>query len=228
MDANAITGAITGTPTASTISRTRLADDFDNFLILLTAQLANQDPLDPIDSNEFVAQLVSFTGVEQAVNMNTNLEQLIGLFKSGQTISAVGYLGTTVEAAGNTIRLADGAAPFRYSLPESASTASFIVCDASGQVVATGVGPTSAGDHEIIWDGTGVNGVTQPDGIYTVTVSARAADDKLIPVTTRISGRVTGVETMDGNILLTVNGVGVPIEDVVSVVEATPPDSTQL
>ena len=208
------------------VSRTRLADDFDNFLILLTAQLANQNPLDPIDSNEFVAQLVSFTGVEQAVNMNTNLEQLIGLFKSGQTMSAVGYLGTTIEASGNTIRLTDGAAPFRYSLPQTASTASFIVSDESGRVVATGAGPTSAGDHEIIWDGSGVNGVTQPDGIYTVTVSARAADDSLIPVATRVSGRVTGVDTVDGNILLTVNGVGVPIEDVVSVVESTPPDAT--
>ena len=224
MEVNAIIGA----STASTVSRTRLADDFDNFLILLTAQLANQDPLDPLDSNEFVAQLVSFTGVEQAVNMNTNLEQLISLFKSGQTANAVSYLGTTIEATGNSIRLADGAAPFQYSLPESASTASFIVSDASGQVVATGEGPTSAGDHEIIWDGTGVNGVTQPDGIYTVTVSARGAGDNLIPVATQISGRVTGVETVDGSILLTVNGVGVPIEDIISVVETTPPDSTQL
>jgi flagellar basal-body rod modification protein FlgD len=228
MDTNAIAGAITGAPTQSGVGRTRLADDFDNFLILLTAQLANQDPLDPLDSNEFVAQLVSFTGVEQAVNMNTNLEQLISLFKSGQTMSAVGYLGTTVEAEGNTIRLADGAAPIQYHLPQSASTATFIVSDAAGRVVATGAGPTSAGDHEIFWDGTGIDGIRRSDGIYTVTVSARAHDNSLIPVTTRISGRVTGVETVDGNILLTVNGIGVAIEDIISVVEPTPPVQTQL
>ena len=228
MDVNAISGALTGAASASTVSRTRLADDFDNFLILLTAQLANQDPLDPLDSNEFVAQLVSFTGVEQAVNMNTNLEQLIDLFKSGRAVNAVGYLGTTVEAAGNTIRLADGAAPFQYNLPQSVSKASFIVSDASGQVVATGEGPVTAGNHEIFWDGTSLNGGRQPDGIYTVTVSARDSNDKLIPVSTRISGRVTGVETIDGGVLLTVNGVGIPIEDIISVIEPPPPDPTQL
>ena len=73
-------------------SRTTLAADFDNFLTLLTTQLQHQDPLDPLDSNEFVAQLVSFTGVEQAVKSNANLEALINLFKLSQSASAIEYL----------------------------------------------------------------------------------------------------------------------------------------
>lgn len=205
----------------ATAARTRLATDFDNFLILLTTQLTNQDPLDPLNSNEFVQQLVSFTGVEQAVNTNLNLENMIDLFKAGQIASAVSYLGTTVETAGNTIRLTDGQAPFSYSLPEAAASSSITVADDSGTVVFSGPGQTTVGEHQLIWDGRDLNGVLQADGIYTLKVSALDNNGGLIPISTRVSGRVTGIETVDNSIMLTINGTQVPIEDVISIREST-------
>jgi flagellar basal-body rod modification protein FlgD len=217
-----VTSIVNTAESGAAASQTRLADDFDNFLKLLTAQLANQDPLDPLDSNEFVEQLVSFTGVEQAVNTNQNLENMIDLFKSGQTASAVSYLGTTVETAGNAIRLTDGQAPFHYSLPESAKSTSITVADASGSVVFSGEGQTTAGEHELIWDGRNFNGVLQEDGIYTLKVSALDNNGGLIPTSTRISGQVTGIETIDNSIMLTVNGAQVPIEDISKVRETIP------
>ncbi len=200
-----------------------LADNFDNFLILLTTQLQNQDPLDPLDSNEFVAQLVSFTGVEQAVNTNTNLEALIGLFKLNQTTAAVSYLGTIVEATGDTTTLAGGQATFRYHLPETVASTGILITNDQGQVVYAGIGETAAGDHAFVWDGRDLNGIAQTEGVYKINLSARDMEDKIVPVATTISGRVTGIETLDGGLVLVVNGIGVPFENIVSVVEGDAP-----
>ena len=222
------TNPITPVPvSAAERSRTTLADNFDNFLTLLTTQLRNQDPFDPVDSNEFVAQLVSFTGVEQAVKSNANLEALINLFKLSQSASAIDYLGTTVEAKGDTTMLADGTALYLYRLPETAATTSILITDGQGDAVFTGQGETAAGDHVFVWNGRDIEGVAQPDGVYKINLSARAANDAIVPVTTTISGRVTGIETFDGQLALVVNGVTVPFENVVSVIagDAAPPIS---
>lgn len=204
-------------------SRTSLTNDFDNFLTLLTTQLSHQDPLDPVNSNEFVQQLVSFTGVEQAVNTNSNLEQLISLLKLDQSASAVGYLGKTVEAEGDSTVLAGGSATFHYALPENAESTTIQVINDQGKIVYSAPGPAEAGDHTLVWDGRDNNGVKQPDGTYRISVSARNADDDLLAATTKMSGKVTKVETVDGSIVLTVNGVGVPVDKVISVAETPPP-----
>src|ERR1044071_1210572 len=72
-----------------------LASNFDTFLSLLTTQLKNQDPMSPMDSNQFTQQLVQFSQVEQQINSNKNLESLIALTKSQTTTAAVSYLGKT-------------------------------------------------------------------------------------------------------------------------------------
>ncbi len=215
---------VTGIPTSvAEAPRMNLAEDFDNFLTLLTVQLSNQDPLDPVDSNEFVAQLVSFTGVEQAVNANSNLKKLIALFTASQSAAAVSYLGTTVIAKGDTTMLADGKAAFQYSLTESTTQTNVLIADDTGKTVFVGSGSTSVGDHSFVWDGRDNNGVSQPDGAYKISITAKTADDASVPVSTTVSGRVSRVETADGKIVLTVNGARVPFEDIVSVTESRPP-----
>lgn len=199
-------------------SRTTLAADFDNFLTLLTTQLQHQDPLDPLDSNDFVAQLVSFTGVEQAVKSNANLEALIDLFKLSHAASAIDYLGTTIEARGDTTVLADGSAVYLYGLPETAASTGIIITNDQGEVAFTGNGGTSAGDHVFAWDGRDNDGVAQPEGVYKISLSARDVDGNIIPVTTMISGQVTGIETLEGKLVLVVNGIPVPFENVVSII----------
>ena len=219
METSALISATTG---AAATSKAKLATDFDQFLKLLTAQLQNQDPLDPLNSNEFVQQLVSFTGVEQAIATNANLENLIALNKAGQAASAVGYLGTTIEATGNQIALAGGEARFLYTLPENAASISILIADDAGETVFVGKGNITAGEHGFVWDGRDANGVPQPDGIYKVTVSGFTAADILLSIPTVIGGRVTRVETVDGGIQLTVNGIAVPIEEILSVAESPP------
>jgi flagellar basal-body rod modification protein FlgD len=220
MDIGATPPIASGPPTDARLS---LADDFDSFLKLLTTQLANQDPLDPVDSNEFVAQIVSFTGVEQAVGTNSKLERLIGLFSINQTAAALGFLGTTVEANGDTTTLSNGSAAFYYNLAATAARTSIVIRDAEGNTVYTGNGETAAGEHTFVWDGRDTNGTPQPDGRYSIAVTARDASDGVVAVDTRIVGRVTGVDTEGGDIVLTVNGVTVPYENVLSIREGDPP-----
>ena len=219
METSALISATTG---AAATSKAKLATDFDQFLKLLTAQLQNQDPLDPLNSNEFVQQLVSFSGVEQAIATNANLENLIALNKASQAAMAIGYLGTTIQAEGNKITLADGEARFLYTLPESAASTGILIANDSGETVFVGQGKTTAGEHGFVWDGRDADGNLQPDGIYKITVSGFSSDETLLSIPTIIGGRVTGVETVDGSILLTVNGISVPIEDIRSVVESPP------
>ncbi len=222
METSALISATTG---AAATSKARLATDFDQFLKLLTAQLQNQDPLDPLNSNEFVQQLVSFTGVEQAIATNANLENLIAQNRAGQVASAVSYLGTTIEAKGDQIVLAGGEARFIYTLSENTASTSIVIANQSGETVFAGQGNTTAGEHGFVWDGRDANGNLQPEGLYKVTVSAFASDDKLLSLQTIIGGRVTRVETDEAGIHLTVNGIKVFLEDVLSVEESPPPAS---
>src|SRR6478735_3013275 len=84
-----------GVAFSSAADKTTLAGNFDTFLTILTAQLKNQNPLDPLDSNQFTQQLVQFAGVEQQINMNQQLTTLVALQKATQTTSAMSFLGST-------------------------------------------------------------------------------------------------------------------------------------
>src|SRR5919204_2883462 len=96
-----VTSAITSTPantaTAATsaLGRDTISQNFDTFLQLLTTQLKNQNPLDPLDTNQFTQQLVQFAQVEQQINMNQQLTSLVNLQKAQQTTAAMSFLGAT-------------------------------------------------------------------------------------------------------------------------------------
>ncbi|MEI9931484.1 MAG: flagellar hook capping FlgD N-terminal domain-containing protein [Rhizomicrobium sp.] len=94
----------------------QLAGNFDTFLQLLTTQLQNQDPMSPMDSNQFTQQLVEFAGVEQQMNTNTNLQSLIALSMSQQASAAVGYIGHTVVMTSGKGSLANGNVDWTYNL----------------------------------------------------------------------------------------------------------------
>ena len=90
----------TSNNTASTTT-TGIADNFQTFLTLLTTQLQNQNPLDPLDTNQFTQQLVQFAGVEQQLKSNDQLKSLVALEKSAQATQALVYVGNTVAVDGS-------------------------------------------------------------------------------------------------------------------------------
>ena len=117
---------------AANQSITSLGGSFDDFLKILVTQLENQDPLEPLEPQEFTDQLVAFTGVEQSISTNQNLEDLIALASTNQFSSAVGYIGKTIEADGATTVLENGSATWNYSLDALASSTTVSVVDSTG------------------------------------------------------------------------------------------------
>src|SRR5436305_1838200 len=112
------TGA--GVKFTSATDKTTLAGNFNTFLQLLTTQLKNQNPLEPLDTNQFTQQLVQFASVEQQINMNTQLSSLISLQQTAQSTAALNFVGQTVTVDGNTAQLANGQASWTFSSPKPA------------------------------------------------------------------------------------------------------------
>ena len=196
-----------------------LAQTFDTFLSLLTTQLQNQDPLNPMKSEEFTQQLVQFSGVEQAINTNKKLDQLIQINSGNQINGLVSFMGNTVEVTSDQLALADGAATITYDLGSNAADAAISIVDQTGRTVRTLSAETAAGKHRFEWDGLSATGAQLPDGIYNFAISAVDADNATVPVATGTEGRVTGVEVLNDGAHLNIGPLSVPASSVVAVHE---------
>lgn len=199
-----------------------LADTFDTFLALLTTQLKNQDPLDPMKSSEFTSQLVQFAGVEQSINTNKKLDQLVQLQTSNQLNSAVSFIGKTVEVISDLLLLKDGAAKISYGLDRKAAHTIISIVDQNGRVVRTVQGETDAGRHEFEWDGRDSKGVLVADDVYGFSVVATDGDDDTIDTIAASFGIVTGVEIVENAPRLNIGELGVPFDAVFAVRENEP------
>jgi flagellar basal-body rod modification protein FlgD len=188
-----------------------LAQNMDAFLLLLTTQLKNQDPLSPQDSTQWVTQLVQFSGVEQAIHQRQALENLVNLQLAWQSTNAVGYIGKTVEASGEHVYLEKGEATIRYTLDDDAGQATVIIKDLSGKTVRELTVDRTKGTHTVTWNGKDSNGVALDDGFYSVSVKA---------------GVVEAIENEGGQILLKVGDQKLAIGHITAVRE-TPPASTE-
>jgi len=194
-----------------------LAETFDTFLTLLTTQLQYQDPLDPMDTNEFTSQLVEFTSVEQQISSNKKLDELIALQTDMQLNDAVGYIGKDVGADSIILMLQDGESTITYDLGANADKVSILVIDEEGNTVRTLEGDTEVGHHEIAWDGLDEEGEELDDGLYGFLVTALDADKKPVPLVQGTVGKVTGVKMVDGVVTLEIGELEIALNDVLSV-----------
>jgi len=203
----------------SAASLSKLSDNMNNFLTLLTTQLQYQDPLSPMDTYQFTNQLVQFASVEQSIQSNRNLESLISLQQSNLMVGAVSYIGKDIEASGQTAKLKDGKAEFTYTLPKDAKAALLMIKDANGTPVSSQLADTSQGNHTFIWDGKNSSGNAMPDGNYTIQVGATDANDQAINPTYAIRGTVTGVGVQNGAPQLDLGGLQIPLANVMRVID---------
>jgi flagellar basal-body rod modification protein FlgD len=190
----------TPTPTIPTATqgqsdRTRLSDNYDTFLVLLTAQLQNQDPLAPMDSTQFTQQLVQFSQVEQQIRTNEELEGLAGQYQAAAAGAALSSLGKDAIIEAHETYLANGQANWAYSLPEGASSMTVSVKDRSGRTVyETTTAPRSAGEHLVTWDGQKSDGTTATDGVYTIEIAAQNDAGAEITPSVNVRERIMGVD----------------------------------
>ncbi|GAB6054628.1 flagellar hook assembly protein FlgD [Magnetospira thiophila] len=220
---NAVGSAIASTaasPTDSDVSKAKLAEDLDSFLNLLVTQLKNQDPLDPMDANEFTSQLVQFAQVEQQIQQNANLEDILKAQQLNNMGSVVSYIGKYAEVVSDQMPVENGAGKMSYTLFENAKQSQITVRNDAGTVVYYAQGETDAGTHYFEWDGKDAQGNQYPDGVYQVTVSPVNSADDPVEVGYTSFGRVTGVRTADGEAYLELSsGYYVSIDGVLSVAE---------
>ncbi|PCI49590.1 MAG: hypothetical protein COB49_04770 [Alphaproteobacteria bacterium] len=198
-----INSATANATSAADQSQSKLAQDFDQFLVLLTTQLQFQDPLDPLDSNQFTDQLVSFTQVEQSITTNKNLEQLISQTKNAAMSNAVGFLGTEVTIETDRAGLRNGTAKWEYGLETNADEVKLTVQDTTGEIIFEGTGDNKAGLHDFIWNAP----ADTPDGIYQLTISATTASGTEVQAAIFSKGTVEAIEILNGDVHLSVNGI---------------------
>jgi flagellar basal-body rod modification protein FlgD len=211
----------TETQTDAAGSRTRLSDNYDTFLILLTAQLQNQDPLAPMDSTQFTQQLVQFSQVEQQIRTNEQLEGLVGQYQAASAGAALSYLGKDAIIEADETYLAGGEANWAYRLPEAATDLTITVKDSGGRTVyETTTADRGAGEHLFRWDGKKTNGETAPDGVYTISIEAEGAGGEAMEPTVRVRETIMGVDfSGDVPVVITPSGTR-SIDTIRSVLDA--------
>jgi flagellar basal-body rod modification protein FlgD len=197
---------------------TSLASNFQQFLSLLTTQLQNQDPLNPMDTNQFTQQLVAMTGVQQQLLTNNLLTTLVAQGNGGLA-SSVSYIGKTVAATDANQNLSGGQATWTYELPAQAASGTAVITNSSGTTVWSGTLPSlAAGTNSVVWNGKDSSGAQLPDGgPYTLTITAKDTAGNKLDSQILTSGVVTAATENNGTAYITIGNVSVPVSSVISV-----------
>lgn len=188
---------------SNTVSKNTIANNFATFLQLLTTQLRNQNPLEPLDTNQFTQQLVQFSQVEQQIKMNDQMTTLIRLNETAEKTTALAYVGYTVTADGATTRLKDGLANWQFTVTKP-TTATITIKNASGSTVYSSSYTVQAGTQTVAWDGRGNNGTQYPDGDYTISVTSKDAAGQTSSISTEIQGVVDSADVSQSPPLLAI------------------------
>jgi flagellar basal-body rod modification protein FlgD len=213
----AITSAqqtINNSSDSSATSSKTVADNYDTFLSLLTTQLKNQDPMDPVDTDQFTQQLIQYSEVEQLLQSNKNLESLLELASANTSMSVINYVGKEITSKGDTTSLADGKANWSLDVPTEARNVTYVVKDANGNEVYSTTGTLNTGSSNFIWDGTNSTGGTAAPGKYNLTVTAKDVNDNPLTIGISTKGVVDGVDMTGDAPILLVNGTRYKISDV--------------
>src|SRR5450631_4005897 len=202
----------------SSTSGATLAGNFQTFLQMLTTQLQNQNPLDPLDTNQITQQLVQFASVEQQLKTNDQLSSLVALQQSTQATQALTFVGKTAVVDGSTTALTNSSATWVLDVPSS-GTMNVNITNSNGQTVFSGSYPVSAGkDPAFNWNGQGSDGSQLPAGKYTMTATMPDSSGNAVGVSTQIQGAVDSVDLTQSPPLLSIGGQTYTINQIKKIV----------
>jgi len=218
LPASSTTGA-KGAAATNALASQQIAGNFQSFLTLLTTQLQNQNPLDPLDTNQFTQQLVEFAGVQQQLNTNDSLATLVSLQQTAQSTQALGFVGKTAVVNGSTAALTNNSATWDLSVPAN-SNVNVTIASSTGQTVFSGTYSVAAGNNQpFVWNGLASDGTQQPAGDYTMTATAVDSSNNTVAVATAIQGTVSSVDLTQSPPLLTINGQTYTVSQIKSIVD---------
>jgi flagellar basal-body rod modification protein FlgD len=209
------TGTATSNKTASD-KTTGIADNFQTFLTLLTTQLQHQNPMDPLDTNQFTQQLVQFAGIEQQLKSNEQLKSLVDIEQSSQATQALIYVGNTVTVDGSKAAF-DKSATWSFQVDKDTSAA-LTITNSTGQTAYTGNFTMKQGASKFVWDGKGNDGVQWPPGTYTLTATGKDSSGNSVAISTEVLGVVDSVDLTSSPPLLSIGGQSYTTDKVKKVV----------
>jgi flagellar basal-body rod modification protein FlgD len=192
----------------------------EDFLKLLTVQLQHQDPLSPVQNEDFIAQLAQFSSLEQLENINTKLQDGIDLdlilTQVLNNTAAAGLIGKTVVADGGPVYLEEtGSGEIHFDLSSAAHHVIIRIKDETGAVVQTlREDDLAAGRHDVTWNGEDSQGNRRGEGTYRVEIEAYDPQDNLIDVTPLVVGTITGVRFENGEARLIIGGLELGIGEI--------------
>ncbi len=207
-----------GSSASSITGAKGIADNFNQFLSLLTTQLQHQDPTAPLDTNQFTQQLVQFSQVEQLLKSNAKLDTIASNTGSSSQISSLlGYVGlnATIQSAQGV--LSNGKATWTVNAPSAAQNASITISDESGTQIANYKQSLKAGDQTVTWDGLNAGGIKVPDGIYSIKVTGVNSTGASFTATTKISTQISGIDSSSGTATLIAGGLSFKPDQVMAV-----------
>ena len=211
-----VSGSSPVTSTTKSSGQT-LADNFQTFLTLLTTQLKNQNPLDPLDTNQFTQQLVQFAQVEQQLKSNDQLSTLVSLQQTAQATQALNFVGSTAVVDGSTAALTNGTANWTLNAPKPVN-AHVTITSANGQTVFSGDYTVNAGNQAFQWNGRGNDGTQWPDGKYTITATGKDTAGNNVGIAAQVQGTVSSVDLTQSPPLLSIDGNSYTLSQVKSIV----------
>lgn len=191
---------------SSTTSAT--AGSQNQFLTMLTEQLKNQDPLNPMDNSQMTSQLAQINMVDGINKVNATLQSMISSIQSSEATQAAGLVGHAVLVSGSKLQLAQGQSLGGVALDSGADKVLVSIVDASGNVVKQiDMGAQTAGSHTFSWDGKTDSGATAADGTYSLKVTATQGD-KSVTATALQLGTVSSVVRGSSGVTLSVGQLG--------------------
>ena len=195
------------------------ASDFNNFLMLLTAQMRNQDPLAPLDSTQFVEQLASFSSVEQQIETNTKLESIASMLGGSNLEAATPWIGKTVELPSGAARF-DGV-PLSFEIPEDDRGLSreAVVTNSRGEVVFKKA--LNSGETEFSWNGERSDGGVATNGDYRVAIDYIDGDAIVDSKEPTAVTSVTEARLIDGGVKLVLANGAIVDPDAITAVRAS-------
>jgi len=219
-----VTGISAATSTAALTSAATKEMGKEDFLLLLITQLQNQDPLDPMDNSDFVAQLAQFSTLEQMENLNAKFEDQASLILSLNNTMAVSYVGKDVVLGSSALEVGDsGSARFGVHMVSRADDVTVQIVDAAGELVRSfSLGELAAGTHEVDWDGLDGEGHQVLAGTYGIKVVAADGEgnalNTALPV---VIGTVESLSYQNGAAYFNVGGTRAPIAALIEVLNAS-------
>lgn len=186
-----------------------VANDAESrFLKLLTTQLKNQDPLNPMDNAELTSQLAQISTVDGIERLNTTLQTLLSSSVDAEALQAAALVGRQVMVTGNSLTLTDAGAVGGLELGAVADQVAVVIKDVNGIVMNTvNLGQLNAGQHNFVWDGKTDAGVQAVNGTYSVSVTAKLGDDD-VPVTAQQLASVQNINHSNQGVTLNLGSLG--------------------